>query len=190
MSIILASQSPRRRALLHQIGIRDFRVLPAEADETIPEGMPPEEAVKLLSGRKAEAVVPTAAPGDIVIAADTVVALDSVILGKPADERDAKRMLSLLSGKSHRVYTGVTVRRGRESLYSLSWAEVTFRSLSTSEIVGYIATGEPMDKAGAYGIQGYGALLISGLKGDYYAVVGLPLCPLGEMLAALGVSLF
>ena len=124
----------------------------------------------------------------IVIAADTVVALEGAVLGKPADELDAFKMLSALSGVRHQVYTGVTVCRGGEKQTAHEVTDVTFRELSEREIEDYISTGEPMDKAGAYGIQGYGALLIQGISGDYYNVMGLPVCRLSGMLARFGVD--
>ena len=129
-----------------------------------------------------------AAAGDLIIAADTVVALDGRILGKPADGPDAFAMLSALSGRRHQVYTGLTVVCGAQRLTEHEVTAVTFRSLSSAEICAYIATGEPMDKAGAYGIQGRGALFVEGIEGDYYNVMGLPVCRLGRILARLGVD--
>ena len=126
--------------------------------------------------------------GPIIIAADTVVALDGAVLGKPADELEAFKMLSTLSGCRHQVYTGLTVLRGEEQYTVSEETTVTFRELSAEEIDRYVATGEPMDKAGAYGIQGYGALLVEGIQGDYYNVMGLPVCRLGLLLRRLGVD--
>ena len=189
MEIVLASGSPRRRQLLEQIGLTGFRVLASDADESLPDGIAPGEAVERLSARKGAAVAAQARPGALVIAADTVVALDGAILGKPRDEGEAREMLSALSGRTHQVYTGVSLFHpgGRRTEHEVT--AVTFRPLSREEIAAYVATGEPMDKAGAYGIQGLGALLVERLEGDYFNVMGLPLCRLGRMLAAAGVRL-
>lgn len=176
--MILASKSPRRRELLKYI-TEDFVVQVADVDETLPDGIEPSEAVEYLSKIKATALLPN---DDIVIGADTVVALDNTILGKPADENDAFRMLSMLSGREHSVYTGVTVVvDGTPHTFS-ERTIVRFHSLSDEEIWRYIKTGEPMDKAGAYGIQGYGSLLVSGIDGDYFNVVGLPVSKLNRLL--------
>ena len=188
MNIILASQSPRRKELLERMGIRDFETISPNVDESAFRGLPPEELVRRLSAEKAAAVAGRAGEDAIVIAADTVVALEGAVLGKPADELDAFKMLSALSGVRHQVYTGVTVCRGGEKQTAHEVTDVTFRELSEEEIEHYIATGEPMDKAGAYGIQGYGALLIQGISGDYYNVMGLPVCRLSGMLARFGVD--
>ncbi|MEQ2441920.1 nucleoside triphosphate pyrophosphatase [Pseudoflavonifractor intestinihominis] len=188
MKIILASQSPRRKELLERMGIRDFETISPNVDESAFHGLPPEELVRRLSAEKAAAVAGKAGEDAIVIAADTVVALEGSVLGKPADELDAFKMLSALSGVRHQVHTGVTVCRGGEKQTAHEVTDVTFRELSEREIEDYIATGEPMDKAGAYGIQGYGALLIQGISGDYYNVMGLPVCRLSGMLARFGVD--
>ena len=189
MDIILASQSPRRRELLERMGIEHFRVVTPDIDEHMDRALPPDELVKRISAEKAQAVARQL--GDtpaVIIAADTVVALDGAVLGKPADQKDAFAMLSTLSGKRHQVYTGVSVA-GPQGLQSVSErTEVVFHPLTEEEIRAYIATGEPMDKAGAYGIQGYGALLIEGIRGDYYNVMGLPVCRLGRMLAQVGID--
>lgn len=188
MGIVLASRSPRRRQLLEQMGLRDFRIVCSDADETASPGLMPPALVEALSARKAAAVQHAAAAGDLIIAADTVVALDGRVLGKPADGPDAFAMLSALSGRRHQVYTGLTVVCGAQRLTEHEVTAVTFRSLSSAEICAYIATGEPMDKAGAYGIQGRGALFVEGIEGDYYNVMGLPVCRLGRILARLGVD--
>ena len=188
MDIILASKSPRRRALLEQMGVRDFRILTPDIDEHMDRDLPPAELVRQISLEKAQAVAAQADPNTVVIAADTVVALDGVVLGKPADKEEAFRMLSLLSGNRHQVYTGLTVLRGEQVFSQWEETAVTFRSLTAEEIEAYIATGEPMDKAGAYGIQGYGALFIQGISGDYYNVMGLPVCRLGQILGQLGMD--
>ena len=188
MDIILASKSPRRRALLEQMGVRDFRIVTPDIDEHMDRDLPPAELVRQISLEKAQAVAAQADPNTVVIAADTVVALDGVVLGKPADKEEAFRMLSLLSGNRHQVYTGLTVLRGEQVFSQWEETAVTLRSLTAEEIEAYIATGEPMDKAGAYGIQGYGALFIQGINGDYYNVMGLPVCRLGQILGQLGMD--
>lgn len=189
MSIILASNSPRRRELLAQIGIRDFQILSPDVDETVEPGLSPARMVETLSLRKAQAAAGRAGAEDLILAADTVVALDGRVLGKPRDQEDAFAMLSALSGREHRVYTGVTVLRGGQAATEHEETAVAFRALSPEEIRDYIATGEPMDKAGAYGIQGVGALLVQGIRGDYCNVVGLPVFRLGRMLSGFGVKL-
>ncbi len=189
MSIILASNSPRRRELLAQIGIRDFQILSPDVDETVEPGLSPARMVETLSLRKARAAAGRAGAEDLIIAADTVVALDGRVLGKPRDQEEAFAMLSALSGREHRVYTGVTVLGGGQAATEHEETAVDFRALSPEEIRDYIATGEPMDKAGAYGIQGVGALLVQGIRGDYCNVVGLPVFRLGRMLSGFGVKL-
>ena len=188
MELILASKSPRRRALLEQMGVADFRVITPDIDEHMDRALPPAELVRQISEEKARAVAAQAGPDAVVIAADTVVALDGAVLGKPADEEDAFRMLSLLSDCRHQVYTGLTVLRGEQCFSVWEETSVTFRPLAPEEIEAYIATGEPMDKTGAYGIQGFGALLVEGISGDYYNVMGLPVCRLGQILRQLGVD--
>lgn len=188
-SIILASKSPRRRELLKQMGLEDFKVTAPNVDETVEPGLPPAQIVEQLSLRKAAAAANRAGPNDLIIAADTVVALDGKVLGKPRDEEDAFAMLSALSGREHHVYTGVTVLLGEKAVTEHEETAVAFREAAPEEIRAYIATGEPMDKAGAYGIQGLGALLVSGIRGDYCNVVGLPVFRLGRMLSGLGMDL-
>ncbi len=189
MNIILASASPRRRELLARMGIQDFSVVVSDADETLEEGIPPAGQVEQLSRLKADAVAAEVADSEaIIIAADTVVALDGAILGKPSDKDDAFRMLSALSGVRHHVYTGVTVMQGDRVLTRHEATAVDFRPLEPEEVEWYIATGECMDKAGAYGIQGYGALLVDGINGDYYNVMGLPVPCLARMLKEFGVD--
>ena len=188
MNIILASGSPRRRELLERMGITDFTIITSDADETIDENLPPAQQVEILSRRKADAVAAEVGPNDLILAADTVVALDGAVLGKPADEEDAFRMLSALSGVRHHVYTGVTLRMGDRVLTDHEVTSVAFRSLTSEEVEQYISTGECMDKAGAYGIQGYGCLLVEGIAGDYYNVMGLPVPMLGQMLKEFGVD--
>lgn len=188
MSIILASRSPRRRELLGQMGISDFIIRPAVGEEKAVPGLSPAQLVEALSLRKGLEVASGAAPGDLVIAADTVVAVDRQVLGKPQSREEAVRMLTSLSGRTHTVYTGVTLCRDGEVLTEHEATAVRFRSLTPEEIEAYVSTGEPMDKAGAYGIQGFGALLVEGIEGDYFNVVGLPVCRLGRMLARFGVD--
>lgn len=188
MNIVLASASPRRRELLERMGIRDFTVVVSDADETLDEHLPPAQQVERLSRIKAAAVAAQVQPDALVIAADTVVTLDGAILGKPADEAQAFHMLSSLSGACHQVYTGVTVIQNGKVLTCHEVTEVEFRPLEREEIELYIATGECMDKAGAYGIQGYGCLLVEGIRGDYYNVMGLPVVCLARMLKQFGVD--
>ena len=188
MNIILASGSPRRRELLERMGIEEFNIITSDVDETTDDSLPPAAQVEQLSRRKADAVAAELPSDALVIAADTVVALDGTVLGKPADEADAFRMLSALSGVRHHVYTGVTVVMGDKVLTRHEVTSVDFRALEPEEVELYIATGECMDKAGAYGIQGYGALLIEGIAGDYYNVMGLPVALLSQMLKEFGVD--
>ena len=189
MDIILASQSPRRRELLSQMGVKEFQIISPEVDEHM-EGSPaPAALVEELSLRKAAAVAQRAGKDALVIAADTVVALDGKVLGKPKSEEMAFAMLSALSGRQHQVYTGVTVMKGGCAVTEHERTTVTFRQLEPEEIRAYIATGEPMDKAGAYGIQGFGAQLIPGIEGDYFNVMGLPVYRLSRILAGMGLNL-
>ena len=188
MSIILASQSPRRRELLGQMGFTDFIVRPAQGEEVADPALTPARLVEALSAQKAAEVAAAAEADDLVIAADTVVAIDGRVLGKPRSTAEAADMLTALSGRAHTVYTGVTVRRGGRVMTRHEATDVRFRPLTADEIAAYIATGEPMDKAGSYGIQGFGALLVEGIAGDYSNVVGLPVCCLGRMLKEFGVD--
>ena len=189
MNIILASNYPRRRELLERIGIKDFTVAAPNVDESVEPGLSPAAIVEQLSLRKARAAAGHFGPDELILAADTVVALDGAILGKPRDGNDAFAMLSALSGRENHVYTGVTVLRGDRVITRHEVTAVTFRELSPDEIWGYIATGEPLDKAGAYGIQGVGALLVSGIRGDYSNVMGLPVFRLGQILRDFGLDL-
>ena len=189
MNIVLASASPRRRELLERIGITDFTVAAPNVDESVEPGLSPADRGEELSLRKARAAAKNFGPDDLIIAADTVVALDAGVLGKPRDGDDAFAMLSALSGRENRVYTGVTVLLGDKAVTQHEETAVTFRELSPDEIWGYIATGEPLDKAGAYGIQGVGALLVSGIRGDYSNVMGLPVFRLGRILSGFGLDL-
>lgn len=182
--VVLASGSPRRRELLGQMGIEDFEVLPAQGEETAPEGLAPDALVARLALQKAREVA-ALRPEATVIGADTVVALDGRVLGKPSDEEEAREMLSALSGRRHQVYTGMAVLSGGQVFTHVECTQVEFRPLTEEEIAAYVATGESMDKAGAYGIQGRACVFIRGIQGDYYNVVGLPVCALHELLAQL-----
>lgn len=188
MRIILASASPRRKELLTRMGLTEFSVITSDADETLQEGLSPAQQVEMLSLRKAQSVASLVQDDALVIAADTVVTLNGAILGKPSDEKDAFSMLSALSGARHQVYTGVTVIQQDKTLTRHEMTSVDFRPLSPEEIMQYIATGECMDKAGAYGIQGFGALLVEGIVGDYYNVMGLPVVCLARMLSEFGID--
>ncbi len=189
MSIILASASPRRRELLENVGVKDMKIIPARGEEHVPEGAGAQEAVMAISRAKALEVAEQCAPDDVIIAADTVVCLDGDILGKPHSTDEAEEMLRRLSGREHEVFTGVTVMRGGNVLCSAERTAVRFRALTAAEISAYVATGEPMDKAGAYGAQGLASLFVEGITGDFFNVMGLPMCRLGRMLSELGVSL-
>lgn len=178
--IILASQSPRRQELLKLI-TSDFEIKVSNVDETLPDKITPKEAVMYLSKIKAE---PFADSDDIVIGADTVVALDGKILGKPKSEENAKEMLRFLSGRTHSVFTGVTLASDKKTKTFAVETKVKFFELTNEEIDAYIKTKEPFDKAGAYGIQGYGSLLVEKIDGDYFNVVGLPVSTLARELKA------
>ena len=188
--IVLASQSPRRQELLRNIGITEFDIRVPEADETYPETLSPQEIVAYISRVKAEAAAALCTEEEIVITADTMVFLDDKRLGKPHDEADALEMLTALQGRHHTVCTGVTVRQGGRAITEVETTEVYFRAATEAELLGYIATGEPMDKAGAYGIQGKGSLLVEKIHGDYFNVMGLPVLRLSRMLGQFGISFF
>ena len=185
--LILASQSPRRRELLGRI-TEQFIVRPTGCDESFTCADPAEHA-RQLALRKCAAAVTESAPNDAVIAADTVVFLDGVLLEKPASVAAAKAMLRRLSGHTHVVCTGVAVAYKGETRSFVQQTRVTFHALSDSLIDWYVSTGEPMDKAGAYGIQGKGALLVEGIEGDYFNVVGLPVATLYRLLLEMQVPL-
>ena len=182
MHLILASQSPRRRELMGLFR-RPFTVRVADIDENMDPGLPPYDEVARVSRAKAEAI--PREPDDIVVAADTIVVCQGRTLGKPRSEAEAAEMLHLLSGRDHQVMTGMTVLRGEASVSCTEVTDIHFRDLSDKEIESYIATGEPMDKAGAYGIQGGAALFAQRMHGDYYNVMGLPVCRLYEILTQL-----
>ncbi|MCX5766168.1 MAG: Maf family protein [Gemmatimonadetes bacterium] len=184
--VILASQSPRRRELLTLIGI-PHEVRPADIDETPLAGELPVPHAERLARAKAHALA-ALEPDAVVIAADTIVVVDGDILGKPRDAADAGVMLGRLSGRSHIVYTAIAVARGERTESAVEAVTVTFRALSAGEITDYVATGEPMDKAGAYGIQGYGATIVERVDGDYFSVMGLGLRRLVELLSRVGLT--
>lgn len=186
MEIILASQSPRRKELLELMGL-SFTIKVADIDETMTPGVDPAEEVGRVSRLKAMAV--HASEDALVIAADTIVVCQEKILGKPHSKQEAENMLTLLSGRDHQVMTGYTVRKGDRLLTHTEVSHIHFRPLDPEEIRVYVETGEPMDKAGAYGIQGKAALFVSRLEGDYYNVMGLPVCALGQSLRSFGVRI-
>ena len=187
--IVLASGSPRRQELLRRIGVTAFDVVKPEADESCPAGLTAQETVAHIARAKAEAAKKLTQPEDIVITADTMVFLDDERLGKPRDEADALRMLTELSGRHHTVCTGVTVRQGDKAIAFTTTTDVYFRAATEAELRAYIATGEPMDKAGAYGIQGVGSLLVERIDGDFFNVMGLPVMELSQALRAFGIHL-
>ena len=190
MKIILASGSPRRKELMEMFHPEQLEIIPARGEEKAHPELSPDALVMELSRCKAAEVADAhAAPDDAVIGADTVVVLDGAVLGKPRDAADAKRMLRALSGRAHTVFTGITVIRSGEVQSRAVRTDVHFRPLTDGEIDRYIATGEPMDKAGAYGAQGYASLFVEKLEGDFFNVMGLPLCALGNLLQQMGVNL-
>lgn len=185
MALILASASPRRFELLKLI-TEDFSVVTSQADETLMPGVLPQEAVVLLAKRKSE-VVALRYPDDNIIGADTVVALEGKIFGKPSDHDEAAEMLRTLSGRTHEVYTGICIwHKGNADCFS-QVAKVTFAEMDEQEIADYVASNEPHDKAGAYGIQGLGARFITRIEGDYYTVMGLPVQALYQALRQKGL---
>jgi septum formation protein len=186
LPVILASQSPRRRDLLDLIGVA-HEVRPANVDEVYAAGEQPEVHAERLAREKA-ALIAAGARESLVIGADTIVVIDGKVLGKPRDTDDAVQMLRMLSGRTHFVMTAVAVAFEERMASAVEQVSVTFRELGDDEIEAYIATGEPMDKAGAYGIQGYGATIVKRIEGDYFAVMGLSLVRLVVLMAELGVS--
>ena len=187
--LILASASPRRRELLVRFGV-PFEVIPAVGEERAgAESDPAETVCRLAEAKAAEVFARTGDPAAVVVAADTVVELGGEILGKPGTPEKAREMLRALSGNVNRVWSGLCVRRGERTLSAAECTSVFFRKLSEAEIEAYVASGEPLDKAGAYGYQGLASLFVERIEGDYFNVVGLPLCRLGEMLRAFGVEL-
>ena len=183
--VILASASPRRRELLTLIGIA-HTVTPADVDESMHPNEAPAVYAERLARAKASAI-PAPSPSSITVGSDTIVVIDDRVLGKPRDRTDAAAMLRMLSGRTHTVYTAVAVRRGDRIVSGVEHVAVTFRALTDATIESYIDTGEPMDKAGAYGIQGYGATIVERIDGDYFAVMGMPLGRLIDLMAQVGV---
>ncbi len=182
MKVVLASASPRRKELLGLFHI-PFSISVADVNEAMDETLPVKDEVARVSRLKACAV--DHSPEDVVIAADTVVVCNGKVLGKPKDDADARRMLTLLSGRDHQVMTGMTVLRGDRCVTCTEIADVHFRNLTPGEIDAYIRSGEPKDKAGAYGIQGGAALFVERINGDYYTIMGLPVCRLATILRQL-----
>ncbi len=185
LKVILASQSSRRTDLLDLIGVA-HEVKPANVDESYVGGEQPEAHAERLARAKAESIA-AGLSELLVIAADTIVVIDGKVLGKPTDAADAARMLKMLSGRRHVVMTAVAVAYRGQTVSNIERVSVNFRELGDDEIERYIATGEPMDKAGAYGIQGYGATIVRRIEGDYFAVMGLSLVRLVELLVQIGV---
>jgi septum formation protein len=185
VEVILASQSPRRRELLTLIGIRHV-VRPADIDESLLAGEEPVPHAERLAREKAHRLA-ARHPDALVIAADTIVVLDGEILGKPADAAEARATLARLSARTHTVHTAIAVALGGRTESAVEAVQVTFRALAADEIAAYVATGEPMDKAGAYGIQGFGATIVERIDGDYFSVMGLGLRRLVELLGRLGL---
>ena len=185
VEVILASQSPRRRELLTLVGITHV-VSPADIDESVMPDERPVPHCERLARAKAQ-VLAERHPDAVVIAADTIVVLDGDILGKPRDVVDARAMIARLSGRTHTVFTAMAVARGGRTESAVEEVAVTFRELSAEEISKYVATGEPMDKAGAYGIQGYGATIVERIDGDYFSVMGLGLRRLVALLERVGL---
>ena len=183
--LILASSSPRRRELLAKAGYT-FEVRAADIDESLHAGEQPKDYVQRLALEKAQAIA-ALNPEAVVLGADTTVVLGGEVLGKPTDHADAERMLRLLSGRTHQVYTGIAVVKGAEHRIHVETTDVVFRHLTDEELTTYLASGDAMDKAGAYGIQGYAARWISRIEGDYFNVVGLPLSAVVQLL---GESVF
>ena len=184
--VVLASASPRRRQLLDLIGIA-HEVRPANIDEAMRAREAPRRHAERLAREKATTIA-TRDPDLVTIGADTVVVINRKVLGKPRDQAEAVHMLSQLSGREHTVITAVAVARGRKLRSAVEEVRVRFRRLRDEEISAYVATGEPMDKAGAYGIQGYGATIVESIAGDYFAVMGLPLVRLVSLLRDLGIQ--
>lgn len=183
---IVASASPRRRELLMNAGY-EFEIIPSDADESLPDGIGTEQAVCLLAERKALAVLADR-EDSVVLGCDTVVVLDDVILGKPTDRADAERMIGMLSGRAHQVITSVCIaEKGRRETFC-NVTEVEFYPLSEETVKSYVSSGECDDKAGAYGIQGLGAALVKGIKGDYFSVVGLPVAQCVRVLSDFGIE--
>lgn len=186
---VLASSSPRRKELMERIGLGGCEIIMPGVEEVFDGRTAPEDVVAEYSRKKADSVIPRCQNDAVIIAADTIVWHDGYILGKPSDEADALRMLSGLSGTWHSVYTGLTVRHGDQVITQEEITSVKMRDLNEDIIRRYIKTGEPMDKSGAYGIQGMGSILVERVDGDFFNVMGLPLYRLSLMLDSLGIDL-
>ena len=187
--VVLASASPRRKELMEMLGVENLTILPAKGEEVPPEHASGSELVMALALAKAREVAAQCGANDVIIGADTIVWVDDHPFGKPHSEAEAARMLRRLSGDWHTVYTGVAVLHNGRETSAFEESRVHFRPLDEEEIARYIRSGEPMDKAGAYGAQGLGALFVSRIEGDFFNVMGLPLCRLGQMLKEQGVEL-
>ncbi len=172
------------------LGVFELTILPAKSEAEYPKDLPEAEAVQFIAGEKAKDTFARAPEGSLVLAADTIVSLDGTILEKPKDREDAFRMLRTLSGRKHTVYTGMALMQGDRFLTDYAAADVWFRDLSDREIRAYIDTGSPLDKAGAYGAQDMAALFVERIDGEFYTVVGLPICRLGQMLHAFGTDIW
>ena len=189
MNVVLASGSPRRKELLEMLGVKDLKIIPAQGEEKAPEGVGPGELVMALASAKANEVRKLCAPDDVIIAADTIVWFEERVYGKPHSRDEAIAMLTKLSGNSHRVYTGVAFCRDKKELSSfVQCTEVDFYPLTEEQIRRYLKTGEPFDKAGAYGIQGKGSLFVKELRGDYFNVVGFPVARVARELESLSCA--
>ncbi|MBR5702138.1 MAG: septum formation protein Maf [Oscillospiraceae bacterium] len=188
--LVLASASPRRRDLLEMLGLFDLTVLPACGEASLDPCLPVDEAVALVALSKARDSASRAPKGSLVLGADTIVCLEGKILGKPKNAAEASAMLHALSGKRHTVYTGMALIQDDRELWDTAAADVWFRPMEDREIDAYIATGSPLDKAGAYGAQDLAALFVERIEGEFYTVVGLPMCGLGKLLAAFGIRLW
>lgn len=186
MNLILASASPRRKEILSTLGY-EFEICPADADESIDEGTPVFAVAEILARKKALAVLEKN-QDSVVIGSDTIVAVGDKILGKPKNEADAVEMLRMLSGKTHQVYTGLCVCSKDKIRSLVSKTDVSFYPLSDETIKSYVETKEPMDKAGAYGIQGKGSVLVKKIDGDFFTVMGLPAASLARLLGDFGIS--
>lgn len=189
MNLILASKSPRRRELLAKLGV-DFTVLTEEIDETMDKDKPIAQELARVSLQKAQAVLDRASQDDLIIAADTLVCVEGRRLGKPHSPEEAAEMLRLLSGRTHQVMTGLTLLYRDRVKSEVVTTDLRFRPLCDAEIDAYVKTGEPMDKAGAYGIQGGACIFAESICGDYYNVMGLPVCRLTQLLREFGVQIF
>lgn len=189
MKIILASGSPRRKELMEMLGFKDMEIIPAKGEEKVDPSLTPDTLVEALATQKASEVAEKRAKDELVIGADTIVFYNGKVMGKPHSEKEAVDMLTELSGNVHEVYTGVCLIKDGRKTAKHELSRVHFRELTETEISAYVKTGEPMDKAGAYGAQGLGALFVKGIEGDFFNVMGLPVCLLGEMLKEQGVNI-